>query len=232
MGVSRSFTKVYKTIVRKKNPVIFNDLSTIRPIGTHFGRGRGTPIDRYYIEKFLKLNRHLIKGCVLEVGESTYSKKYGNNVNKYDVLHTTSANPTATIIGDLTDITTIPKDHADCFICTQTYQAIYDVSKAIEGSYYLLKPGGTLLATVPGIGQISESDMNNWGDYWRFTSAAVARLFASVFGNNYKIYVYGNVLAAIALLQGISLEDLPSSALLDIGDPVYQVTIGIRAAKS
>jgi len=38
-----------------------------------------------------------------------YSKKFGANVEKYEILHYTKDNKKATIIGDLTNTTTLPE---------------------------------------------------------------------------------------------------------------------------
>lgn len=120
----------------------------------------------------------------------------------------------------------------DCFICTQTFNFIYDVKQALRGAYYLLKKDGVMLATVSGISQISRYDMDRWGDYWRFSDLSIKMLVKEVFGEeNIEIYTYGNLVSAMALLQGISQEDLPKSQLLDQSDEDYQVIIGIIAKK-
>jgi hypothetical protein len=41
------------------------------PVSADFGYDRGTPIDRYYIERFLNDERDSIRGQVLEVKDST-----------------------------------------------------------------------------------------------------------------------------------------------------------------
>ena len=124
---------------------------------------------------------------------------------------------------------TLPRERIDCFICTQTLNFIFDVPKAIEGSYKVLKQGGTLLCTVSGISQISRYDMDRWGDYWRFTDLSIRKLMESVFGEgNVEIVTFGNALAATAFLQGLAIDDLP---LLDKKDLDYQITIGIKATK-
>ena len=74
--------------------------------------------------------------------------------------------------------------------------------------------------------------MDRWGDYWRFTSASVQRVFEKVFGDDVEVKSYGNVFAACALLQGVSVEDLPNKALLDENDPDYQVIITVVARKA
>ena len=50
------------------------------------GSTAGSPIDRYYIEKFLHANRDLIRGRVLEIGDSGYTRKFGRDVERADVL--------------------------------------------------------------------------------------------------------------------------------------------------
>ena len=64
---------------------------------------------------------------------------------------------------------------------TQTLLVIFDFRAAIANCYRALKPGGVLLATFPGISQISRYDMDRWGDYWRFTDLSARRLFEEVF---------------------------------------------------
>lgn len=222
-----------KKLTRKKNRVIFNDLAAVKPISSAFGIERGTPIDRYYIEKFLAGHADLIQGRVLEIGDSHYSRRFGGDqVSAFEVLHTGSANRNVTMVGDLTNPATLPKNAIDCFICTQTFNFIFELSKAVEGAHHLLKPGGVMLATVAGISQISRYDMERWGDYWRFTTASIDRLFQPVFAGGLEVKSFGNVLAATAFLQGVAVEDLPDPALLDEDDADYQVVIALAARKA
>ena len=231
-GFLRLIDGFLKFLVREKTVVTFNDLNQNKPVSSVYGLERGTAIDRYYIERFLRQNAHCIRGKILEVGDSFYSRKFaGKNVDSFDVLHALPDNKKATVIGDLTDTATLPENAFDCFICTQTFNFIFDVQKAIHGANYLLKPGGVLLATVAGISQISRYDMDRWGDYWRFTTASAEKLFAAAFGTGVGIESHGNVLAATAFLQGLAVEDLPNQRLLDDQDPDYQLLITIVARK-
>lgn len=224
--------EVVRYLTRKKVRVVFNDLHRNTPVSGMLGCDRGTPIDRYYIERFLEKQSSQIRGQVMEVGESTYSRRYGGDkVEVCNVLHATPGNKQATLVGDLTDTLTLPNNSMDCFICCQTLNFIYDVQKAVQGAHYLLKPGGVLLATVSGIGQISRYDMDRWGDYWRFTTASLEKLFTPVFKGGVEIGSFGNVLAATAFLQGLSLEDLPDRSLLDQNDLAYQMLLTIVARK-
>jgi len=109
---------------------------------------------------------------------------------------------------------------------------IYDVRAAISTLHRILKSGGVLLVTVAGVShQISRYDVERWGDYWRFTSLSMRRLLEEVFPPaSILVETYGNVMAAMALLQGLAVADL-SGTELDAHDPDYEVTIGIKAVK-
>ena len=154
--------KIYNKYFGKVN---WYNLRSVEPVSKVFGLDRGTPIDRYYIEEFLNQNRAYIKGKVLEIAESTYSKKFDSGITSIEILHIDNSIKKATIIGDLTRKETLPSSQIDCFICTQTLNFIYDFNKAIEGIYYLLNNVGTALITLAGLCQISRYDMERWGVY-------------------------------------------------------------------
>jgi putative methyltransferase len=207
------------------------NLRSLEPMSRVFGLDRGMPIDRFYIEDFLYKNRSFIKGTVCEIAENGYSKKFGSNVAKFEILHYTNDNKNATIVGDLTNISTIPREKIDCFILTQTLNFIYDFKSAIAGLHHMLKQGGIGLVTVAGISQISRYDMDRWGDYWRFTDLSIKRAFEDVFGEgNAEVEIYGNILSSTAFLQGISAQELTRDELFYI-DRDYQVTIAVKAFK-
>lgn len=228
----KKILKKLRCLKRLLKPVDWHNLRSLKPVSRVFGFDRGTPIDRVYIEDFLNKNQKFITGVVCEIAESTYSKKYGHDVEKYEILHYSSDNREATIIGDLTDVSTLPHNKIDCFICTQTLNFIYDFKSAIKGIHYMLKKGGVALVTVAGISQISRYDYDRWGDYWRFTDLSMKKAFSEIFGEaNIEIDIYGNVLTATAFLHGISAEELTYEELF-LKDLDYQVLIGVRAIKN
>jgi len=202
------------------------------PISRVFGLDRGLPIDRYYIEGFLSGHASDIVGHVLEIGDNTYTRKFGGDrVTTCDVLGVQAGNPSATIVADLTRADQIRPGTFDAIVCTQTLHVIYDVRAAIQTLYRILKPGGVLLATLPGISQISRYDMDRWGDYWRFTSLSARRLFEEAFPPaSVRVEVYGNVLTAIAFLHGLAAEEVDQEAL-EHQDADYEVLIAVRAVK-
>lgn len=201
------------------------------PVSREFGFDRGRPIDRFYIEHFLSSRRRLIRGAVLEIADSAYSRRFAEPGACFEVLHYTADNPLATIVGDLCNPASLPEGRIDCFIATQTLNFIYDFRAAVRGIHHLLAPGGVALVTVAGISQISRYDMERWGDYWRFTTLSMRKVFDEVFGaEQVEVDCYGNVASATAFLQGLACEDMDEAQLL-LKDEDYQMTITVVARK-
>jgi glycosyltransferase involved in cell wall biosynthesis/SAM-dependent methyltransferase len=218
---------------RLQPPTGWAHLGSLRrtsPVSAFFGFDRGKPVDRYYIERFLSEHAADIRGRVLEVGDRDYTERFGGeHVERSDVLHARSGNPEATLVGDLTTGEGIPEGAFDCIILTQVLPFVWDVPAAIATARRALKPGGVLLATAPGISQISRHDADRWGDYWRFTSQSIRRLFEAAF-DDLTITTYGNALSATAFLHGLAAEELRPREL-DERHPDYEVTIAIRAVR-
>ena len=49
------------------------------PIRQNFGYGWGQCIDRYYIERFLARQARDIQGRVLEIGDNSYTQRFGGS---------------------------------------------------------------------------------------------------------------------------------------------------------
>jgi SAM-dependent methyltransferase len=212
--------------------VDFGHLRRLAPISRQFGFDRGLPIDRYYIERFLGHHAADIRGRVLEIGDDAYTRRFGGDrVTRRDVLHVEEGNPLATFVADLTAADQIPSDLFDCIILTQTLHLIYDIRAAVRTLHRLLQPGGVLLLTVPGISQLSTDRWaGSW--HWAFTERSTSRLFAEVFSESrIRTAVHGNVLAAVAFLEGLAASELRRSEL-DHQDPQYQLLITLRAEKA
>jgi SAM-dependent methyltransferase len=216
-----------------RKPVDLCDLRRLAPIDPGFGLGRGKPIDRHYIERFLQRHACDISGVVLEVASDDYIRRFGEDrVRDTQILHADSSNPRATLVADLADTDGLPQSRFDCFICTQTLQYVYQVHDAVAGIHRLLKPGGVVLLTVPGITQISPYDRDRWGEYWRFTPQSVQRLLCECFDEDaVEVEGHGNVLASIGFLQGLACEDL-TEAELDHVDDRYPMLVTARAVKA
>jgi SAM-dependent methyltransferase len=200
-----------------------------------WGDDRGGPVDRHYITGFLDRHRADVKGRVLEIAEDVYSRWFGDDrVTQFDILeYTKGEHPRATFVGDLTDAPDIPSNTFDCVIITQTLQLIYDLRAAIATLHRILKPGGVVLVTVPGITPVARHDSESWGNYWcwSFTALSMRRLFEERFASDdVHVETYGNVLAATAFLYGLGRGEL-TTAELDYRDPDYEMLIAVRARK-
>lgn len=212
----------------KRESVDWGELRTLQPLCRKFGLDRGTPIRRYYIERFLASNKGCISGRVLEVGDDTYSKRFGTEPLRVDVL-TPSPAPGATVIGDLVTGAGVPKGVYNAVVLTQVLHVLADMHAAIKVTRDALKPGGVVLATIPCISQVSAYDMERWGDYWRATDRGARAAFESVFDpESITLFTYGNVLTAVGSLLGLAAEELTKHEL-DFVDQQYQVLIGVRA---
>jgi len=202
------------------------------PVSRVFGFDRGTPVDRYYIKRFLDAERAVIHGRVMEVAESTYTTRFASGAVVPAVLQFQGEATKDRVVGDLTKPDGLPAGTMDAFICTQTLNFIYDVHSAVRGLHHTLRPGGTALVTVAGLVQVSRYDADRWGDYWRFTPDSARRAFADVFGaDNVQVQVFGNSYAAACLMKGFASEECDATQL-DVVDPDYPVVIGINAHKA
>lgn len=203
--------------------------SSSRPLSRAYGFDRGTPIDRFYIERFLERYSEDIHGHVLEVGDDSYSRRFGRNrITAQDILHIHAGNPAATIVGDLADPGTLPAERFDCIILTQTLQYVFDLEAAVANIRRSLRSGGVVLITVPSISPLCEDEWKA-SHYWLFTSLAVGRLLAAEFDpDKISVAAPGNFYAATAFLRGAAVEEVSSSSLRK-SDPDYPVTITARA---
>lgn len=206
----------------------WGDLRNLQPVSERWGFDRGKPIDRYYIEGFLETHQHDIRGRCIEVLNDNYTRRFGGeNVLHRDILDINEKNSKATILGDLTQSDTLPTNHYDCFILTQTLPVIYDTRAALANSFKALKPGGVLLITVPALCRYSPHPE----DYWRFTKASLESLInEATESREYSMESYGNLIASIAFLTGIVAEEL-STEELEHFDRRFPVVIMARVVR-
>jgi peptidoglycan/xylan/chitin deacetylase (PgdA/CDA1 family)/GT2 family glycosyltransferase len=213
---------------RGEPAVDLGDLGGPLPLSPVWGLERGLPLDRHYIEAFLRRHAGDVRGRVLEVKDPGYTRLFGGaRVTGSEVLDVDRGNRQATIVADLAAADTIPAERFDCFILTQTLHVVYDVRAALAHAVRILKPGGVLLCTLPVASRMSCEGP----DYWRFTPAAAWRLFAELLPpENVQVTAYGNLLASTAFLHGLAADELAAGDL-ERFDPAFPLLLGVRAVK-
>jgi len=204
----------------------WGNLRRVTPLSASYGFDRGTPLDRYYLDAFLRANQALITGHVLEVQLPAYTKRFGQGVLE---SHTVDINPSfgATYTCDLAEAPQIPSDHYDCFLLPNTLQHVESLRPALRTMLRVTKPGGTLLASAAGFIPL----IPDGGDFWRLSAQGWRRVLADEWpGCDIDVASHGNCLAAIAAMHGLAHEEL-SDAELDAVDPRYPVLVTIRCRK-
>jgi SAM-dependent methyltransferase len=217
---------------RERSPAAVLGELGLEPVSRNYGFERGKPVDRWYIERFMKENESDVRGRVLELYENTYTEWFGGDrVTASEVLHHGDDNPAATLKGDLQTGEGVPEAAFDCFIFTQTLHLIPEPEAALRGTWRALAPGGVLLATLPGISRVCTDDRPVWGDWWRFTTDGARKLFADVYGaDNVEVDAVGNVLSACAFLYGLAAEELDEAQLAH-RDTDYELLVTVRAVR-
>jgi SAM-dependent methyltransferase len=215
---------------RLRRPALLVRLGRTRPVSDAWGFDRGTPVDRFYLERFLAANADAIRGRVLEVRDDRYARRFGSGLERVDVLDVDPSNSAATVVADLNEEAALPESAYDCVLLTQTLQFVYDVRQAVASLHRALVPGGTLLCTVPVTSRVAAADDGD--DYWRFTPAACERLFGEAFaGGDVRVEAPGNVLASTAFLAGAAAEEV-GAARLDRRDPRFPLVVCVRARRA
>jgi hypothetical protein len=197
------------------------------PFSTYFGFERGTPLDRYYLYKFLEEHRSLIKGKVLEIQNNSLTRKFGENLSvehSLDIVGEFSP----TYLCDLSELpSSVPRGNYDCFLMPNTFQVIRRLEPALRNAYELIKPGGVILASAAGFLPL----VPDTTEYWRFTRAGWEELLPTVWpGAEIEVRAHGNSLAAVASMLGLAHEEL-KPAELDVVDERYPVLITIHCRK-
>lgn len=205
-------------------PVIA-DMGT-EPISRQFGTERGAPIDRYYIEQFLKNHQEFIREDVLEIEDSTYTYKFsGEHLKKAIVMDVSSKEANITFNANLETGEGVQENIADCFILTQTLMYVFDLKTTAKSIGRLLKKGGVALITCSGISQNSRRCMDNYGCYFNFNKAVFEKMFEEE-GDLQVLEVgsYGNVKTVSAHINGLCCEDLKEADFIP-NDKYYPLIV-------
>lgn len=197
----------------------WGNLRRTTPFSSTYGFERGTPIDRYYLHRFLAAHRDLITGDVLEVQTGGYTERFGHDVAHADTFDIVPQfGPTH--LCDFAHCDDVIPSHAyDCLLLPNTLPHFRELDLALAHARRIVRPGGTILASAAGLLPLT----GDVPDYWRLSPDGWReRLGAAWPGATIEIAGHGNCLAAVAAQMGLALEEL-SEAELDVQDPRYPV---------
>ena len=211
-----------RTVTRGLDRPAWGNLRRVTPISATYGFDRGTPIDRYYVDRFFTAHRDLIKGRLLEIQTRDHIRRYGTEVVAADTLDISPAfHPTHCC--DLAQAGQVPTGRYDCFLLPNTLCFLRDLDAALGEARRIVRPGGAILATVPGFVPLTPDAADYWhasADGWRVVAARVWPDCKTT------IETHGNCLAAAAAMYGIAVDELTAREL-DVNDPRYPVIVTI-----
>src|SRR4029077_165249 len=69
-----------RTIMRGLGVPRWGNLRRLKPFSDYYGFDRGTPVERYYLDRFLAAHAKAIHGDVLEIQAPGYVNRYGTDV--------------------------------------------------------------------------------------------------------------------------------------------------------
>lgn len=206
----------------------WGDLRRQDPLSERWGFDRGQPVDRYYIESFLARNSDRIGGHCLEVMNTDYTLRFGQDrVIQADAVDINPKNPKANIVGDLLDPATLGTNRYDCFILTQTLTVIYDGRTVMRNCYAALKPGGTMLVTAACMCRYSPHPE----DFWRLTDRSLTRLIVeNTDCEDFEVESHGNLMTSMSFLLGAASGELTQEEL-DHKDFRFPIVVCARLRK-
>lgn len=199
-----------KRLVR---PVRWGTLRRLEPVSARWGFDRGTPVDRFYLDRFFSFVAPVIRGRVLEVRDPAYTSRFGHDVTSVELVDIDPRNDEATIVADLGEAGSLPLESFDCAILPQTLQFVDDPRETLANLWQSLVPGGALIVTVPCLSRV-DPDAGE-ADRWRWLPSGLRQLLAQACGPAAQVDVvtFGNLLAATAFLHGVAAEELRQTEL-------------------
>lgn len=114
------------------------------------------------------------RGAVLDVGcgSMPYRAVIEKHAAGYDGLDIEPRALGLRYLCSVTDMAPVPDTSYDTVLCSEVLEHVGDPAAALTEIYRVLKPGGTLIVTVPFLGRLHEEPH----DYFRFTKHGLASL--------------------------------------------------------
>lgn len=144
-----------------------------------------------------------VRGRVLDIGcgMQPYRALLGPAVSEYVGLDREGPLSRPTVVGSAT---ALPFDdgHFDAVFSTQVLEHLDRPEEALREAVRVLRPGGTLVLTVPGVWPTHEAPH----DYWRFTRHGLLRLLDVVGVKDSSLTPLGGLWAAVGQMANLELQ--------------------------
>lgn len=203
----------------------FGSFKRRAPFCSDYGYSRGTPIDRYYLERFIAEIRDEVVGDTLEIGGRRQNQKlYGFNHPASYLTMDVIPHQDVEVVADVHNADAFPAGSFDTVVFLNVLEHCENPSLAVANVHRWLRDGGRVFCMVPNAQRVHGAP----NDFWRPLPAAIDLLF-SAFPQR-RMFVYGNALSAVASLMGVAAEEL-SAEDLDWHDGEYPVASCIIAQK-
>jgi SAM-dependent methyltransferase len=221
------WTAVARVLSRGGELPDWGNLRRTQPFSDQFGFERGTPIDRFYLHRFLAAERAAITGDVLEIQVNGYARRFGHGLRS---VHTLDISPefSPTYQCDLASAhSVVAAETYDCFLLPNTLQHLARLEESLVQALRVVRPGGVILASAANLLRLTSAD----DDFWRLTAAGWRQIASRVWsGSDVEIRAHGNCLAAVAALYGLAVEEL-SGEELAVQDDRFPVLTTIKCTK-
>lgn len=118
--------------------------------------------------------RAVARGTLLDVGSGTmpFRSSVIDLVDEYRSLDVEPRVPDVDVIADVRDMRPVGSETCDVVLCSQVLEHIPDPASALTEMMRVLRPGGSLVLTVPFLSRLHEEP----ADYFRFTQYGLASL--------------------------------------------------------
>jgi SAM-dependent methyltransferase len=226
---ARDAVRAARGTLQRWNRPRWGNLRRATPFSDRYGFDRGTPVDRYYLDRYFADHAADISGRVLEVKEPAYTDRFGHDVTSVDIVDIDPGNPRVTVLADLAEAGSLPVSTWDCVVIPQTLHFVDDPAAAIANLWLAVRPGGVLLVTVPTVARQDRSldDI----DRWRFLPAGLELLLRKGCPDGtVTVTSYGSLVTNVGFLLGLAAEELGRRDL-DRLDPAHPLLACGRARK-
>lgn len=195
----------------------FGDFKRFSPFCPNYGYSRGTPIDRYYLSRFISKVKDQVVGDILEIGgRKENQKEYGFGEGGNYAVMELNEQPGVDLIGDAHESGACEAGSRDSIILFNVLEHCERPLRVLQNAFAWLRPGGKVFCAVPNAQRVHRDPR----DYWRIYPDAFEAMLSGYSG--LSITTYGNLLSCHAALSGISAEELGTDDL-DFHDSRYPV---------